>query len=99
MNYQPRTMNLIAKHILVKGEVQGVFFRKNAKQIAEALNVTGWVKNTHDGNVEIFAQAFEDEVAQLIEWCKQGPPRAEVKGVEVRDAKPDGSIKQFSIAY
>ena len=92
-------MNLTAKHILVKGKVQGVFFRKNTRQVAEALNITGWVKNTEEGDVEIFAQAFEEEVAQLIEWCKQGPPRAAVEDVEVKDAKPDNSIKRFSIAY
>ena len=92
-------MSLIAKHILVKGEVQGVFFRKSTKKIAEALNITGWVKNTEEGNVEIFAQASEEEIDQLIEWCKQGPPRAEVEDVEVKDAKPDHSVKRFSIAY
>ena len=92
-------MSLIAKHILVKGDVQGVFFRKTTKQVAETLHITGWVKNTDEGDVEIFAQASEDKVDQLIEWCKQGPPRAEVKAVEVNEAKPDTSIKHFSIAY
>jgi len=92
-------MSLIAKHILVKGEVQGVFFRKTAKQVAERLNITGWVKNTDEGDVEIFAQASGDKVDELIEWCKKGPPRAEVEEVKVTDAKPDTSIKHFSIAY
>ena len=92
-------MNLIAKHILVKGEVQGVFFRKTTRQIAESLNITGWVKNTEEGDVEIFAQGSQEEIAQLIEWCKQGPPRAEVEDVEVKDAKPDDSVKRFLIAY
>ena len=92
-------MNLTAKHILVKGEVQGVFFRKSAKQVAEALNITGWVKNTAEGYVEIFAQASVDEVDQLVEWCKQGPPKAYVQEVEVNDAKPDSSIKHFFITY
>ena len=92
-------MNLTAKHILVKGKVQGVFFRKNTKQIADDLNIAGWVKNTDDGHVVIFAQAFEDELMKFINWCKQGPPKADVENVEVRDAKPDGSIKHFSIKY
>lgn len=92
-------MLLIAKHITVKGKVQGVFFRKNAKQIAEDLNITGWVKNTDEGHVEIFAQAFEEELIQFIEWCKQGPPKADVENVEVGDAKTDESIKHFSIRY
>jgi len=92
-------MNLTAKHILIKGKVQGVFFRKNAKQIAEDLNIAGWVKNTDEGHVEIFAQAFEDELIEFINWCKQGPPKADVKNVQVNDVKPDAGIKHFSIKY
>lgn len=92
-------MNLIAKHILVKGKVQGVFFRKNTRQFAAELNITGWVKNTDDGHVEIFAQASEDILEQLILWCKQGPPKADVEEVEIKDARPDNSIKHFAIKY
>ncbi len=92
-------MNLTAKHIVVKGKVQGVFFRKNTKQIADDLNISGWVKNTDEGHVEIFAQAFEDEVEKFIHWCKQGPSKADVENVEIKDAKPDNSINHFSIKY
>lgn len=92
-------MNLTAKHIVVKGKVQGVFFRKHTKQFAEQLYITGWVKNTDEGHVEIFAQATEIILEQLILWCKQGPPKAEVKDVEIKDAKPDNSIKHFVIDY
>ena len=92
-------MNLTAKHILVKGKVQGVFFRKSAKQIAADLNISGWVKNTDDGDVEIFAQGDSNAIDQLIKWCKQGPPKAEVEDVEVKDATPDYSIKNFSVEY
>ena len=92
-------MNLTAKHILVKGKVQGVFFRKNTRQIAEALDITGWVKNTDDGDVEIFAQGDESKIEQLLSWCKQGPPRADVKDVEIIDERPDISIKKFSVQH
>jgi acylphosphatase len=92
-------MILIAKHILVKGQVQGVFFRKNTKQVAEALNVDGWIKNTKEGNVEIFAQADKDAIEKLIAWCSQGPPRANVEDVEIKDAAIDKSINNFSIEY
>ena len=92
-------MNLIAKHIIVRGKVQGVFFRKNTIQVAEKLNITGWVKNTDDGDVEIFAQADDKAIEQLIAWCRQGPPKAEVDKLEIKDSIPDESIKRFSIAY
>ncbi len=99
MNYEPLTMNLTAKHILVKGKVQGVFFRKNTKQVAEALTVAGWIKNTEEGNVEIFAQANKDAIEKLIDWCRHGPPKANVEGVEIKDAAIDDSICNFSIEY
>jgi acylphosphatase len=92
-------MNLIAKHILVKGRVQGVFFRKNTREVAEALNITGWVKNTDEGHVEILAQADRDAVEQFIKWCRQGPPKAYVEKVEIEDANINTNIKRFSIEY
>jgi acylphosphatase len=92
-------MNLIAKHILIRGRVQGVFFRKNTKQVAEALNITGWVKNTDEGHVEILAQADRSTVEQFITWCRQGPPKAYVEEVKIEDASIDTNIKRFSIEY
>jgi len=92
-------MNLTAKHILVKGKVQGVFFRKNTRQVAETLNIAGWVKNTDEGDVEILAQSNEDTIQQFIAWCRQGPPKAEVRDVQVKDVKPDNNIKHFTIEY
>ena len=90
-------MALIAKHILVKGKVQGVFFRKNTKTKADELNITGWVKNTDDGHVEIIAQATENALQQFIEWCKEGPSRANVSDVIIKDAKPDHQLQEFII--
>ena len=92
-------MSLIAKHILVKGKVQGVFFRKNTKQVAEALNIAGWIRNTEHGNVEIFAQANKDAIEKLIEWCRHGPPKADVEDIEIKQAAIDKGIKNFSIEY
>jgi acylphosphatase len=92
-------MNLTAKHILVKGKVQGVFFRKYVRQKANDLDITGWVKNTEQGNVEIFAQANKDAIEKLIAWCWQGPPKANVEDIEIKDAAMDKSINNFSIEY
>jgi acylphosphatase len=97
MIYELLTMNLTAKHITVKGNVQGVFFRKNTKEVAINLNVKGWVKNTDDGNVEILAQGNEDAIEQLILWCKHGPPKATVTDVIVKEIKPDNSLQEFLI--
>lgn len=71
-----RTVNLI-----VKGKVQGVFFRASAKQTADKAGITGWVKNRHDGNVEIMANGTEEAIQSFIAWCRKGPARAEVAEV------------------
>ena len=90
---------MVAKHIIVTGIVQGVFFRKYAQQKATALNLSGWVKNTDDDRVEIVAQGDETNVRDFIEWCKKGPPKAEVEDVEINDEKMNDSLKRFSIVY
>jgi acylphosphatase len=72
-------------YLLIRGKVQGVFFRSSAKEQAEILGVTGWVKNTPTGHVELMASGNDAAVGRLIDWCRQGPPRAVVSQVEVRE--------------
>lgn len=92
-------MNVKAKHIIVSGRVQGVFFRKNTKQKATEFNVAGWVKNTYDDKVEIFAQADDESLNKFIDWCKQGPPKATVKNIQVKEEQTNNNLKGFSILY
>ena len=70
-------------HILIKGKVQGVFFRATAKDLAQALDLKGWVKNTGEGNVEAMATGSENNLHQFIEWCKKGPDKAVVVSVNI----------------
>lgn len=70
-------------HILINGKVQGVFFRATAKDMAQALDLKGWVKNTAEGSVEIIATGAESALRQFIEWCKEGPPNAIVSSINV----------------
>ena len=70
-------------HLLIKGKVQGVFYRKTAKEIADNNGLTGWVRNTADGNVEITASGTEAALQAFINWCHIGPARAVVNAVEV----------------
>lgn len=72
-------------HLVIEGKVQGVFYRASAKEKADEMKITGWVKNTKEGNVEIVCQAGEATLQQFINWCKQGPPRAIVKHVKVSE--------------
>lgn len=83
-------------HILIKGKVQGVFFRTSAKEIADKLNVKGWVKNTAEGDVEVMAFGEENNIYQFIEWCKHGPRRAVVTDVIVTQKEPV-AFNDFSV--
>ena len=71
--------------LLIKGKVQGVFYRASAKNVADMTGVKGWVKNLPDNNVEITATASEDMLQKFIKWCKQGPPKARVDEVIVEE--------------
>jgi len=71
--------------VIIKGKVQGVFFRATAKDMADNLGVKGFVKNSPDGNVEITASATGEKLNQFIAWCKKGPPRAVVTDIKVEE--------------
>ncbi|HHT9120644.1 MAG TPA: acylphosphatase [Candidatus Hypogeohydataceae bacterium YC41] len=86
-------------HVLIEGRVQGVFFRANTCQKAEELGLTGWVKNTRDGQVEAVFEGPKEDVEKIIEWCRKGPPGAVVTHVEVAWEEPNDEFRNFSIRY
>jgi acylphosphatase len=67
--------------ITVKGRVQGVGYRFNAQAAAHKLDLTGFVRNEHNGNVYIHAEGEEQNIHDFIEWCNTGPRQAEVSEV------------------
>ena len=83
-------------HLLIKGKVQGVFFRDTAKTTAIKLGVTGWVKNTPDGHVEAVITGSEEELEQFIEWARKGPKSAVVVDV-IRTGREHENFKKFMI--
>ncbi len=84
------------KHIIVKGKVQGVFFRVNTRKVAEENGLKGWVRNTENGDVEIMASGSEEQLEKLVKWCRRGPEKARVDEVEVH-AVAESDFKKFSI--
>ena len=74
-------------HLLIKGKVQGVFYRATAKKIANKFNLTGWIKNTKDDDVEAIITGDEDKLQEFINWCKKGPEKAYVEEVIVTKLK------------
>ncbi len=69
--------------IIVKGKVQGVFYRQSTKEKAIALHLKGTVKNLSNGDVEVIATGAEENLHELCEWCKVGPPKAIVAGITI----------------
>jgi acylphosphatase len=79
--------------VVVRGLVQGVWFRESCRRRAIELGVDGWVRNRADGTVEAVMSGDEAAVAQLVAWCRAGPPRAEVTGVDVvEEEAPEGEL-------
>lgn len=77
------------QRIIVRGRVQGVYFRKFVEDAAEQHNLEGWVRNRRDGAVEAVFSGADDDIAAVIDACRRGPPRAHVEGIEMLPASAD----------
>ena len=86
----------VSKYIQVKGRVQGVGYRFATKHAAQKMNITGTVKNLPDGSVEIYASGESESVSDFINWCHNGPARANVMHVIINDLS-FRYFKKFSI--
>ncbi len=90
----------VRAHLIVKGLVQGVFFRANMRRVAMENNVKGWVRNLPDGEtVEAVLEGDRDAVERVICWSLRGPPLAEVREVQVRFEEYKGEFETFTIRY
>jgi acylphosphatase len=84
-------MTVVQRRVVVRGEVQGVFFRDSTRREARARGVAGWVRNREDGAVEAAFEGPRDAVDAMVEWCRTGPGRADVVDMDVSvEADPDG---------
>lgn len=81
-------MAVVARHVRVYGQVQGVFFRAWVREHAEKLGVTGWIRNCPDGRVEAHVEGEQDAVDQVIDRIRAGPPAARVEDVRLWDVEP-----------
>ena len=84
-------------HVIISGRVQGVWYRASTKQKAEELGLTGWVKNTADGNVEAVFEGDETIVEEMIAWCRVGPLLARVAEVKIIQKHAGGKFTGFAI--
>lgn len=83
-------------HLIVKGRVQGVSYRASAKEEADRLSITGWVRNTPEGHVEITATGSDAALKAFTAWCHRGPSHAHVTNL-ITESQPETLFKDFSI--
>ena len=86
-------------HLRIKGRVQGVGFRFSAHDEARQLGLTGWVRNTGDGDVELVAEGTTDRLQRLSTWAHVGPPGALVTDVEEQWLPYAGEFGDFRIRH
>ena len=82
---------MVRKRVIVRGEVQGVGFRWNARAEAARLGVTGYARNLRDGTVEAEVEGSDAAVARMLDWLRHGPRFAQVDALDVTDVAPEGS--------
>lgn len=70
-------------HLFVSGRVQGVFFRAHTRDLAQRLELLGFVRNLPDGRVEVVAEGPAEKLQELIDFCHHGPPSAHVTQAEI----------------
>lgn len=86
-----------ARHCIVHGRVQGVFYRDWTVDTARALGLAGWVRNLPDGTVEAHLEGNADAVERMISAMHDGPPRAAPTRIEARETAPqqlDGFVRR-----
>jgi acylphosphatase len=87
----------VRRRVVVRGDVQGVFFRDSTQKEAEARGVSGSVTNRADGAVEAVFEGSREAVEAMIAFCREGPSRADVEDVEVTEEEPEGSSGGFAV--
>jgi len=86
-----------ARRYIVRGRVQGVGFRWFVEREAHMLGIAGWVRNNHDGTVELLAQGTRDQLSGLHSRLREGPRAARVDSVEVFEENPVSGLSSFRI--
>lgn len=84
---------------IVRGRVQGVGFRYEARSMARSLGLTGWVMNMDDGGVETWAEGPASAVKRYRDWLNQGPPGARVDSVDLSEREPRKAWTTFLVEF
>ncbi|MEO8590531.1 MAG: acylphosphatase [Flavobacteriales bacterium] len=89
-------MDLVNRHLVITGRVQGVAYRAGVLSKAVELGLMGTARNLPDGSVQIEAEGDPGAVERFISWCHKGPPLAHVENVTVGPG-PIRGFTSFSV--
>ena len=84
---------------LVKGKVQGVFYRDFVAKHARHLALTGYVKNLPNFTVEVVAQGYRDSLEKFLTHARKGPFLARVSDMELEWRKPSEEMESFDVVF
>lgn len=82
-------MQIVIRHVIIRGRVQGVGYRAWTEYSAEGRGLDGWVRNRRDGSVEALFAGEPRIVREMIDLCRQGPPGSRVDAIEEREASSE----------
>ncbi|MBI2912092.1 MAG: acylphosphatase [Chloroflexi bacterium] len=97
MSGDPLSARVHRIHVVLRGRVQGVYFRQSAQEMARRLGLSGWVRNNSEGSVEAVAEGPRDALEQFVAWCRRGPPGAYVQEADLRWEIPTGEFHRFDV--
>ena len=83
--------------MIVRGKVQGVFFRANTQKKAKLLGLKGYARNLEDGSVQIIVSGVDEKIDMLLEWINRSPEESRVDDIELKVFEIDKVFKTFSI--
>jgi len=96
----PKPGDLVRAHLIVRGRVQGVYFRASMRDVARRHGVTGWVRNLPDGeSVEAVLEGPYEAVEAVICWALRGPPAADVREAHIEFSEYRGEFRDFRVLW
>lgn len=84
---------------IITGLVQGAGYRDYILEKAKMLDLTGYVQNLDDGSVEAIFEGYEDDIDEMLDYCKTGTRKSKVEDIEVLEEEYTGEFEDFEIRY
>lgn len=95
----PSTPEHAAFFARIQGRVQGVGFRYTCFHEAQLRGLLGWVRNSPEGDVEVWAEGPREKLETFLRWLRRGPSNARVDAVDYSLHAPTGAYKDFGVEY